>query len=104
MMPPPTMKPTIGKRAFTLIGLLVVIATNALFALRLLAASPTGTNVTVTWQSVAGVNYFLERSTNLNLPFTLLAAGIPGQSGMTTYTDSNAVGVGPFFYRVGVSN
>jgi len=26
---------------------------------------PSGTNVTVSWQSVAGINYFLERSTNL---------------------------------------
>ena len=41
--------------------------TNALSALRLLSAPPTGTNVTVSWQSVAGVNYFLERSTNLAL-------------------------------------
>ena len=40
--------------------------TNALSALRLLSASPAGTNVTVSWQSVAGVNYFLERSTNLS--------------------------------------
>lgn len=39
--------------------------TNALSALRLLSASPAGTNVTVSWQSVAGVNYFLECSTNL---------------------------------------
>jgi hypothetical protein len=39
--------------------------TNALSALRLLSAAPTGTNVTLTWQSVSGVNYFLECSTNL---------------------------------------
>ena len=39
--------------------------TNALSALRLLSAARAGTNVTVSWQSVAGVNYFLERSTNL---------------------------------------
>ena len=36
--------------------------TNALSALRLLSARPTSTNVTVSWQSVAGVNYFLERA------------------------------------------
>jgi len=34
--------------------------TNALSILRLLSASPDGTNVTVTWQSVAGVSYVLE--------------------------------------------
>ena len=32
--------------------------TNALSVLRLLSARPAGTNVTVTWQSVAGVNYY----------------------------------------------
>jgi hypothetical protein len=53
--------------------------TNALSVLRLLSASPVGTNVTVTWQSVTGVNYFLERSTNLwaSPPFTLLVPNLP---------------------------
>jgi hypothetical protein len=80
--------------------------TNALSALRLLSASPAGTNVTVTWQSVAGVNYFVERSTNLSAtpPFTPLASGIPGQSSTTSYTDTNSVGLAPLFYRVGVAN
>jgi hypothetical protein len=81
--------------------------TNAFSALRLLsaAASRTNTNVTVTWQSVAGVNYFLERSVNLGAspPFTLLVTGIPGQPGTTSYTDTTAFGAGPLFYRVGVS-
>ncbi|MCL4178086.1 MAG: PKD domain-containing protein [Verrucomicrobia bacterium] len=76
--------------------------TNALSALRLLAASPTGTNVTVSWQSVAGVNYSLERSTSLSAspPFTLLAPNLPGQPGTTTFTDTDAVRLGPRFYRV----
>jgi hypothetical protein len=76
--------------------------TNALSVLRLLSAAPAGTNATVTWQSVAAVNYFLERSTNLGSPFALIATNIIGQAGTTTYTDTNAVGAGPFFYRVGV--
>ena len=80
--------------------------TNALSALRLLAASPAGTDLTVTWQSVAGVSYFLERSTNLwaRPPFTLLAPNLPGQPGTTTYTDTNAANLAPLFYRVGVGN
>jgi hypothetical protein len=79
--------------------------TNALSALRLLSASPAGTNVTVSWQSVAGVNYFLERSTNLRAspPFTLLAPNLPGQPGTTSYTDTNAAPLPPLFYRVGVA-
>ncbi|MBI3850216.1 MAG: hypothetical protein HY298_07990 [Verrucomicrobia bacterium] len=78
--------------------------TNPLSVLRLLSASPAGTNVTVTWQSVAGVNYFLERSTNLSAtpPFTLLAPNLPGQPGTMTYTDTNATSLSPLFYRVGV--
>jgi hypothetical protein len=60
--------------------------------------------VTVIWQTVAGVQYFLERSTNLraSAPFTPLATGIPGQTGMTSYTDTNAPVASPLFYRVGV--
>jgi hypothetical protein len=78
--------------------------TNALSVLRLLSASPAGTNVTVTWQSVAGVNYFLERSTNLwaSPPFTLLAPNLPGEPGAMSFTDSNAAFLSPLFYRVGV--
>ncbi len=79
--------------------------TNALSALRLLAPVSGGTNVAVTWQSVAGVNYFLERTTNLAAPpaFTPLATTIAGQPSTTTYMDTNAIGSGPWFYRVGVS-
>jgi hypothetical protein len=66
--------------------------------------SPPG--ITVTWQSVSGVTYFLERSTDLGNPpaFSLLQTNIPGQPDTTTYTDTNAVGPGPFFYRAGVGN
>jgi hypothetical protein len=76
--------------------------TNRLSVLRLLSPSITGTKVTVTWRSVVGVNYFLERSANPAAPFTLLATNIVGQAGTTSYGDTNAAGKGPFFYRVGV--
>jgi len=75
--------------------------TNELSVLRLLSPSPNGTNVIVTWQSVAGVNYFLERSANVTL-FTPLATNLPGQPGTTTYTDSITASAPRFFYRVGV--
>jgi len=80
--------------------------TNAGSALRLLSAQHTGTNVTVTWQSAAGVNYFLERATNLSSSpvFTPLATNIPGQPGTTSFTDTNAPGASPLFYRVGVGS
>jgi len=78
--------------------------TGALSVLRLVSASHDGMNVTVTWQSESGVDYFLECSTNLAATprFTLLATNLVGQSGSTTYTDTNAAGLGPCFYRVGV--
>ena len=80
--------------------------TKAFSALRLLSASPAGANVTVSWQSVAGVSYFLERSTNLSssLPFTLLTPNLPGQPGTTSFTDTNAASLAPLFYRVGVKD
>jgi hypothetical protein len=79
--------------------------TDAASALRLLTPSVGGTNLSVSWQSVAGVNYFLERSTNLTASraFVPLATNLLGQAGTTSFTDTNAVGTGPFFYRVGVA-
>jgi hypothetical protein len=80
--------------------------TNAFSALRLLAPVNTGTNVTVTWRSVAAINYFLERSANLAAPsgFTLVATNIVGQPSITAYIDTNAIGSASWFYRVGVGN
>jgi hypothetical protein len=63
--------------------------------------------VTLIWQSVAGVNYFLERSTDSGASpalFIPVVTAIPGQPGTTSYTDSNILGLGPVFYRVGVGN
>jgi hypothetical protein len=76
--------------------------TNVLSALRMVSALPTSTNMTVTWQSVAGANYSVERSANLASPFIPLASNIVGQATTTSYTDTNGTGAGPFFYRVGV--
>ncbi len=77
--------------------------TNSQSALRLLSPATAGTNLVVTWSSVAGVNYYLERSTNLASPFSLLATNLVGQEGFTSYEDPNTTGGGPFFYRVGVT-
>ena len=77
--------------------------TNPLSVLRMVSASQTSTSVTVSWQSVAGVNYVLERSANLKLPFVLIARNIVGRTGLTSYTDTQATEAGQFFYRVGVT-
>ena len=80
--------------------------TNALSALRLVSASPLGSDVSVSWQSVAGVNYFLERSTNLSaIPsFASVATNVAAQAGTTIYTHTNAATAPRLFYRVGVGN
>lgn len=77
---------------------------DALSVLRLLSPASDVPGVVVSWQSVGGVNYFLERGTNLAVqpPFLPLSTNIAGQPGTTTFTDTNAIGPGPFFYRVGV--
>ena len=78
--------------------------TNALSALQLFRPTKAGSGVTVSWQSVTNRNYFLERATNLGAAplFSLLVNNLTGQTGTTSFTDTNAVGPGPFFYRVGV--
>jgi hypothetical protein len=76
--------------------------TNALSVLRLLSPASSAPGLTVSWQSVGGLNYFLERGIVLGAPFLPIATGIVGQAGTTTFADTNAVGAGPFFYRVGV--
>jgi hypothetical protein len=79
--------------------------TNALSVLRLLAPLPSGADLALSWQSVAGMTYFLERSTNFGShpAFTPLATNLAGQAGTTTFSDTNAPPV-PRFYRVGVGS
>ena len=79
--------------------------TNPLSALRLVSATPAGTNVIVTWQSVAGVTYFLEWRTNLSSSssFMLLATNLTGQPDATSFTHTNSMRAPGLFYRVGVN-
>ncbi len=79
---------------------------NSLSALRMLSATRAGADVVVTWESVAGVNYFLQRSMALEAAprFTTVATSISGLPGTTTYTDTNAPSAARLFYRAGVGN
>jgi hypothetical protein len=78
--------------------------TNALSVLMMLAPSNTVSGIAVPWESVSGITYFLQRSTNLGAQpaFASVQSNLVGQAGVTAYTDTNATGPGPFFYRVGV--
>jgi len=62
------------------------------------------TGTTLTWQSVSNRTYFLQRSGDLlaQPAFSTIQSNIIGQSGTTSYTDTNSVETGPFFYRIGI--
>ena len=75
--------------------------TNALSLLKINSVSNSIASAKVTWQSVANVTYFLQRSTDLSA-FTSLHSNIVGQAGSTSYTDTTATDSGSYFYRVGV--
>lgn len=72
--------------------------------LKITTATSDVSGMTITWQSVNGMTYFLQRSTDLGAQpaFTTIQTGIAGQPDTTSYTDTDATGAGPYFYRVGV--
>jgi PKD repeat protein len=78
--------------------------TNPVSLLKMLAPSNSKPSVTISWQSVSGKTYYLQRATNLlQYPvFSSIQSDIVGQTGTTSFTDTNATGAGPYFYRIGV--
>ncbi len=77
------------------------IPTNAASVLQLSSPSNSVSGLKVQWQSVSGVTYYLQRSTNLPA-FVPVQSNLVGQAGSTTFTDVTATNGGPFFYRIGV--
>jgi hypothetical protein len=80
------------------------IPTNAASVLQLASPSNSVSGITVMWQSVSGIIYYLQSSTNLSAQpaFSSIQSNIVGQAVTTSYTDTTATNGGPYFYRVGV--
>ena len=76
--------------------------TNPLSVLKMLAPSNNVSGITVKWQSVLGVNYYLQRGTNLHLhpTFVSIQSNVIGQAGTTSFTDTTTSNSGPYFFRV----
>lgn len=78
--------------------------TDPLSVLSMVSATNSPTGASVSWQSVNTRNYFIQRANDLGAQpaFATIVTNIAGQSGTTTFTDTNATGGGPWLYRVGV--
>ena len=77
---------------------------SAVSVLKMLAPSNSTSGVEVSWLSVPNKNYILTRGTTFapQPAFVTLATDIPGQTNTTTFIDTNVIGAGASFYRVGV--
>ncbi len=80
------------------------VPTNAASALLMNPPAANSNGVTVSWQSVSGKTYFLQRATDLGaIPaFSSIQSNLTGLAGTTSYSDMSATNGVPYFYRVGV--
>jgi hypothetical protein len=78
--------------------------TNPASVLNLLPPTFGPSTITVRWQSVSGVTYYLQRSTNLlaQPPFSSVQSNIIGLSGTSSWAGARTGGSDPVFYRVAV--
>jgi Regulator of Chromosome Condensation (RCC1) repeat protein len=77
---------------------------NSGSSLKLLSITNAPSGLTITWQSVQGVSYQVERTSDLSdtSTFSTIDSNTVGQPGTTSFTDSSATNAPAFFYRVSV--
>lgn len=82
------------------------VPTDAVSVLRLASPMMNASGVLLRWTSIPDRTYVLERCRDpLALgTFYPIASGIPGQPGMTSFSDTNTAGQSSLFYRVRVGN
>jgi hypothetical protein len=76
------------------------IPTNSASSLRMLTATNDASGTTVTWQSVSGVRYSIQRSDLTDChAFSTIQTNIAGLAGTTSFADTNTLGAPCLFYR-----
>jgi hypothetical protein len=78
------------------------VPTDPMSVLRLNAPVRTSQGLTLSWRSVAGKTYFLERADTSAGAFQIIQSNISGQAGVTSVNDENTAAKGQLFYRVGI--
>jgi hypothetical protein len=77
--------------------------TNSFSVLKMFAPSNTPLGLVLSWQSVAGRAYDLQRNDPANpTTFSSLQSNVVGQAGVTTFLDNGATNIGSRLYRVRV--
>ena len=74
-------------------------------ALKMAAPVPGTNGITISWQSVSGISYSVQRCTNLagNPPFITILSNVAGQPGTTSVTDTDVNNAAFRLYRVTVN-
>lgn len=80
------------------------VPTNWASALRMIGAADSPSGSLVSWSSVTNRTYSLERAVSLGAAhvFEVVRSNLTGSDRITSFTDTSAMGAGPFFYRVRV--
>ena len=73
---------------------------NSVFAIDI--AEPAAGEVTVSWASVAGFVYTVQRSRDLLTGFEDVAVNLAATPPRNSFLDASAVDRGPYFYRLTV--